>query len=154
MPELDTKHIGRISYAEKDVLEFPAGLPGFERERTFLPVEVVAAKPLILLQSMTTPGLCFMTLPVLSIDPGYRLNMAREDLRTIGLAEDVQPVIGADVVCVAIVSMSEDKPPTINLLAPLVVNMKTGRGVQAIQVDSSYSHQHEVPAPEPEVSCS
>ncbi len=154
MPELDTTHIGRISYTEKDILEFPAGLPGFEQERAFLSVEVAAAKPLILLQSMATPGLCFMTLPVLSIEPGYRLNMAHEDLRTIGLPEDVQPAIGVDVVCVAIVTMSEKKPPTINLLAPLVVNMKTGRGVQAIQVDSNYSHQHEVPAPEPEVSCS
>jgi len=40
--------------------------------------------------------------------------------------------------------VAEGKMPTANLLAPVVVNLKTRRGLQAIQVDSSYSHQHPV----------
>jgi flagellar assembly factor FliW len=150
MPELNTTHIGRIRYNEQDTLEFPAGLPGFDQERAFLPIEVPTAKPILLFQSLQTPGLCFMTLPVLVVDPQYRLNMTREDLRAIGLAEEQQPAIGPDVLCVAILSVSEDQAPTANLLAPLVVNFKTHRAVQAIQVESDYSHQHALPAPEPE----
>jgi flagellar assembly factor FliW len=154
MPELETKQIGRITYNEKDILAFPAGLPGFDQERAFLLMAVPSAKPLLLLQSVRTPELCFMTLPVLSLDPAYRLNIAPEDLRTLGFDETKQPEIGPDVLCVAIVSVSEEKSPTANLLAPLVVNFKIQKGVQAIQVDSSYSHQHPLPAPEPEVKCS
>ncbi len=156
MPEFTSKHIGRISYTEKDVLEFPAGLPGFEQERSFLPVEVASAKPLVMLQSLKTPELCFLTLPVLSIEPAYQLNLAREDLKVLGLPEDPPLRIGQDVLCVVIVCLTEKKAPTVNLLAPIIVNPKNGRAVQAIQVDSNYSHQHElpVPEPEPEVTCS
>jgi flagellar assembly factor FliW len=149
MPELDTTHIGRISYAEQDKLEFAAGLPGFDQEREFLAIEVPSAKPILLFQSLQTPGLCFMTLPVLVVDPKYKLNMAREDLRAIGFEDGQQPAIGQDVLCVGILSVSEDQPPTVNLLAPLVVNIKTHRAVQAIQVESNYSHQQALPEPEP-----
>jgi flagellar assembly factor FliW len=150
MPEFLTTHLGRIEYREQDVLEFPAGLPGFDEERAFLPLELPAAHPLILFQSLKTPELCFMTLPVLAVDRSYRLAMDPEDLRHIGLRGNVQPRIGSEVLCVAIVAVREDRPPTVNLLAPLVVNLANRRGVQAIQVESSYSHQHELAAPEAE----
>jgi flagellar assembly factor FliW len=153
MPEFTTTHFNRIEYREEDVLDFPAGLPGFEEERAFLPVELPAAKPLILFQSLRTPALCFMTLPVLVVDPEYRLNLAPEDLRTIGLEEDAEPKIGTDVLCVAIVSVFEDRAPAANLMAPLVVNPLTRRGVQAIQTGPGYSHQHALPEPEAEPAC-
>lgn len=154
MPEFTTTYFNRIEYREQDVLEFPAGLPGFEQERAFLPVELPGARPLILFQSLTTPGLCFMTLPVLTVDPSYRLSLSPEDLSILGFAEDRQPRIGSDVLCVAIVTVSEREPPTVNLLAPLVISLTTHAGVQAIQAESGYSHQHELPAPRPEAPCS
>jgi flagellar assembly factor FliW len=153
MPEFLSTYLGRIDYREQDVLEFPAGLPGFEQERAFLPIELPDVKPMILFQSLQTANLCFMTLPVLAADNSYKLSMAPEDLRAIGLPEDRQPGIGTDVLCVAILMVAKDRPPTANLLAPLVVNPVTHRGVQAIQVNTDYSHQHELQAPEPERVC-
>jgi flagellar assembly factor FliW len=91
-----------------------------------------------------------MTLPVRTVDPTYELTVAAEDLCVIGLPEDCQPGINSDVLCVAIVTVSEDRPATVNLLAPLVVSLATRRGVQAIQAGSSHSHRHELPVPEPE----
>jgi flagellar assembly factor FliW len=153
MPEFLSTYLGRIDYREQDVLEFPAGLPGFEQERAFLPVELPDVQPMILFQSLQTADLCFMTLPVLAADHSYKLSMAPEDLRTLGLPEDRQPGIGTDVLCVAIIMVAKDRPPTANLLAPLVVNLATHRAVQAIQVNTDYSHQHELRAPEPERVC-
>jgi flagellar assembly factor FliW len=153
MPEFLSTYLGRIDYREQDVLEFPAGLPGFEQERAFLPIELPDVKPMILFQSLQTANLCFMTLPVLAADNSYKLSMAPEDLRAIGLPEDRQPGIGTDVLCVAILMVAKDRQPTANLLAPLVVNPVTHRGVQAIQVNTDYSHQHELQAPEPERVC-
>ena len=46
---------------------FPEGLPGFERERRFLPLEMPDQHPLVFLQSAATPALCFVTLPVLAV---------------------------------------------------------------------------------------
>ncbi|MGE5645441.1 MAG: flagellar assembly protein FliW [Acidobacteriota bacterium] len=152
MPEFTSAYFKKIEYREEDVFEFPAGLPGFEQERAFLPLELPGARPLVLFQSLRTPGLCFLTLPVLSVDADYKLDAAPEDLALIGLPEGGRPRIGADVLCVAIVSVAEDRPATVNLLAPLVVNLATRRGVQAIQAGSGYSHQHELPVPEPEAA--
>ena len=142
MPKIETQNFGPLEYQQNAVVVFPAGLPGFEEERGFVVVEQPDTKPLIFLQSLTQPDLCFLTLPVLAVDHDYQLSISPEDLYILELPEEFQPVIGTDVLCLAILSLAEDRPPTANLLAPLVVNLKTRRAVQAIQVDTQYSHQH------------
>jgi flagellar assembly factor FliW len=78
------------------------------------------------------------------IDKEYRLAMVLDDLRSLGLAEGRQPAIGSEVRCFAIVAMMEDGSLTANLLAPIVVNSANRRGVQAIRLDSDYSHRYPV----------
>lgn len=143
MPLLETKHFGSVSYAPASDLEFPCGLPGFENRRRFLALRFEHSDPIIYLQSMEDPGLCFLTVPVLVLDQEYRLSVNAEDLDTIGLPADRQPAIGRDALCVAVLSMREDGA-TANLLAPVVVNLKNRKGVQAVMARSGYSHQHEL----------
>ncbi|MBM3773623.1 MAG: flagellar assembly protein FliW [Acidobacteria bacterium] len=142
MPEFRTKYFNVVGYDEDSVLTFPAGLPGFDQERRFLPIEQPINKPLVFLQSLSHRELCFLALPVLTVDAAYRLNISPEDLRILGLPDDRQPVIGQQVACLAIVSLPENQSPTANLLSPVVIHLANRRAVQAIQVDSSYSHRH------------
>lgn len=153
MPQLATKHFATITYQGDTVLEFPAGLPGFERERFFVPIDHPTSHPIVFLQSLSSPELCFITLPVLVVAPDYRLAIAAEDLRLLGLDETRQPAIGSEVLCLAVVSVAEREQPTANLLAPVVVNLKTRRAVQAIQEGSPYAHRHPLGAPQPEAAC-
>ena len=149
MPFINTKNLGRISYEPKSAIEFPLGLPGFEDRRQFLAITFPHTNPLVFLQSVEDPDLCFITAPVRSIDPGYRLAVHEEDLASLGLDVSRQPAIGADVLCLAVVSVRESGP-TANLLAPIVVNIANLKAVQAIAAESGYSHQHPVVAePEP-----
>lgn len=141
MPQFATKHFGAVEYQPESVFEFPAGLPGFEQETRFLPIEQPSSYPVVFLQSLNRPELCFITLPVRVVDPNYRPAIAAEDLQALGVAQDRQPEIGREVLCLAIVSVAEDRAPTANLLAPVVVNLKTRRGVQAIQTGSGYLQQ-------------
>src|SRR4051812_10135568 len=85
MPQMPTKYFGPVEYAETDVVQFPLGLPGFDAETRFLMMEPKDSAPLIFLQSVGQPGLCFLTLPVLAVDPQYRLAVAAEDLELLGL---------------------------------------------------------------------
>jgi len=124
---------------------FPDGIPAFEQERSFLPIRQPHNEPLVFLQSLSTPELCFVTLPAQSVCPGFQLNMTSEDLHALGLAADRQPTVGRDVLCLFILSLEENAPPTANLLAPIVVNLETMRARQAIQTDSSYSHRERLP---------
>lgn len=143
----ETRHFGAIEYQPDAVCEFPAGLPGFEDEREFLPLELPRTRPIVFLQSLRRPELCFITLPVQTIEPAYRLLMSAEDLRLLGLPEDRQPELGREVLCLAIVAVAEGQAPTANLLAPVVINLANRRAVQAIQSDSGYSHRHPLPVP-------
>ena len=148
MPLFQTKNFGQIRYETETTLEFPRGLPGFEGRRTFLALHFDDTDPLIFLQSTEDPDLCFLTMPVLAVDPGYRLQVEPEDLELIGLAPG-PPEIGKDVLSVAVLSLREDGP-TANLLAPIVVNLHTRKSVQAVAAQSGYSHQQPLPVPAPE----
>src|SRR3954452_6120584 len=142
MPVIETKNFGKISFEAESELEFPCGLPGFDGRKSFVAVTFVESEPLVYLQSLEDPDLCFITMPVLAVDPRYRLKIANEDLGQLGLPSVRQPRIGDDVLCLSVLSMYETGP-TANLLAPIVINLKTRRGVQAIAPESAYSHQHE-----------
>ena len=139
----ETKYFGKISFEPDSELEFPCGLPGFDSRKRFVAVTIPANEPLTYLQSLEAPDLCFITMPLLAVDPHYRLKVSTEDLSLLGLPLASQPRIGRDVLCLTVLSMREGGP-TANLLAPIVVNLKTRRGVQAIAPEGGYSHQHEL----------
>ena len=152
MPLLETKNFGKISFEPESEIEFPCGLPGFDSRKRFVAVRFAETDPLLYLQSLEDPGLCFITMPVLAVDPRYQLNVNPEDLGLLGLPAASRPRIGEDVFCLAVLSMRE-AGPTANLLAPVVINLKTRRAVQAIAPESGYSHQHEL-MPEEASVCS
>jgi len=140
-----TRYFGPVEYNEESVLVFPDGIPAFEQETRFLAMRQPLNDPMVFLQSLGNPDLSFVTLPVPAVCPGFELHMTTEDLETLGLAGARQPAIGRDVLCLAILSFEENARPTVNLLAPIVVNIQTLRGCQAIQTDSPYSHREELP---------
>jgi flagellar assembly factor FliW len=129
------------------VLEFPHGLPAFEHERAFVAINQPHTQPLVYLQSLATPSLCFIALPVHLIDSDYRLEISDEDAETLGLPSAAAAVPGASVLCLALVSIRESGV-TANLMAPLVTSLATRRSVQAISASGRYSHQHVVEAAE------
>src|SRR6185503_10963638 len=107
MPSMQTQNFGTIDYDPDSELEFPSGLPGFDSRRRFVAVRFVESDPLIYLQSLEDPALCFVTMPILSVDPRYRLKVTSEDLGQIGLQSARQPKIGEDVLCLTVLSIRE-----------------------------------------------
>jgi flagellar assembly factor FliW len=116
-------------------LEFPHGLPAFEMHRRFRLIESREREPLLFLESETDPGLSFLLLPVGLIDPEYQLALSAEDRETLGACPE------SSLRCLAVITAGEDSPPTANLLAPVVINLTSGRAVQAVRSDSVYSHK-------------
>lgn len=141
MHAFETKLLGEINYDDDAVIEFPNGLPGFDDFRHFVAVTLEHTNPLVFLQSLEDASLCFTTLPVLSVDPRYRLSLSGEDRDLVDLSAARQPVIGSDVMCLAVLSIRETGT-TANLLAPVVVNPRNLKAVQAVAQESGYSHQH------------
>jgi flagellar assembly factor FliW len=145
MQRCETRYFGPVEYVEESVMVFPDGIPAFEQETRFLALRQPLSEPLVFLQSVANPEVCFATLPAPAACPGFRLNMTPEDLDALGLDQGRQPAIGSDVLCLTILSFEENAAPTVNLLAPIVVNVHTLRARQAIQADSPYSHREVLP---------
>lgn len=154
MQQVLTRDFGWLNSDQCVELDFPSGLPGFEQEKRFALIQQDALAPLVLLQSAMTPQVCFLTVPVQSVDPGYRIGITPEDCKTVdlGSADQIAPPslsptsLAKDLLCLAILSSTgEDHQITANLLAPVFVNLKTRVGVQAVRSDVQYSHQHPLP---------
>jgi flagellar assembly factor FliW len=143
---VNTVRFGALEYDPAAAVEFPLGIPGFERERRFVLVEQERLAPLVFLQSLDTPGLCFPAVPAGAVDAEYRLAVAREDLEVLGLDPARHPAVGTEVLCLAIVAAQEG-PPTANLLAPVVIHLARRVGVQAVRADARYSHRHPLGEP-------
>jgi flagellar assembly factor FliW len=136
--------MSETQYDESAILTFPAGLPGFEQATRFVLKEDPEFTPVVALQCIDGEELGFLAVPVGALDARYSLAVNEDDLRRLGLPPDHQPVPGVEVLCLALLCAPQNGPATANLLAPVVVNLKTRVAVQAVRSDSRYSHQHPI----------
>jgi flagellar assembly factor FliW len=156
MPRLQTTYFGELDYSESSVYQFPHGLPGFETEQSFVFLRQPHTEPLMFMQSLANPQLCFILLPILAADPNYQVDVDPEYAGELKLTSGCRPRIGEDILCGAILSGGHEDmaEPTANLMAPVVVNLKERIGMQVIQVNSNYSHRHPLFAPRELSPCS
>lgn len=139
MPTLDSNSLGSLAFTDGEVVRFPLGLPGFEGETSFLPVSKPESEPLVFLQSVATPSLFFLTIPLDLVDSRYELKLLEEYRQVLGIDSGGAPLSPGDLWCLGIVCMPEGALPTVNLLGPIVIHRGSKRGVQAIRDDARYS---------------
>lgn len=151
---VSTVHFGTITADPGAVVEFPEGLPGFEDMRRFIPLRHPAATSLVFLQSLESPSLCFLAVPVQMVRPDYCVQMAVDDLELVGLPADCRPVLGRDVNALAFLSVEEGAPPSVNLRSPVVISLQSCRAVQAIRTDDRYGYREPLMMDEEEAVCS
>lgn len=139
MPGCATKYFGIREYTAQSLITMPCGLHGFGRETAFLLIQISGQEPLAYLQSVISADLCFMALPILAVDRTYSLCLDEADAALIGTT--IEPEIGRDVLCLAILTV-RPSAVTANLLAPVVLNLRTRNAAQCINMKQGYSHQH------------
>ncbi len=137
MARVLTKYFGWMEIPEGMALEFPAGLPGFDLERSFVCVRNERHLPIVFLQSLQTPELCFLAVPARQVDEQYAVELSVEERRLLELREGNGAE--AEVEALALLSVREGEGATANLLAPVVVNPANRRAVQAVRRDRRYS---------------
>ena len=142
MTSIRVHKFGMLEIEEAAALEFPQGLPGFESSRRFALLAQPGLSPLVCLQSLDSADFCLWAAPVAAIDPAYSLELSQEDARVLGLDAHGLTAMAREILCMAILCAPENGPPTANLLAPVVVNLKTSVAVQAVRSDSRYSHRY------------
>lgn len=124
--------LGDICEEPASELYLPAGLPGFETERSFLPIEIPAQRPLVFLQSTASADVCFVCLPISSIDKTCQPSVP-EDERLILEFDSLRELIpGEDILSLALLTPDGVSVRT-NLDAPIVINLRNYRCAQILQ---------------------
>jgi flagellar assembly factor FliW len=134
-----TKHFGEVSFSDADVFEFPWGVPGFPDQRRFLVLSLVEQPSLVQLQSVDDPAIALPAADPWEIFPEY-------DPRLPGYAREALELSSAeDLTVLCVVVPGKDKRMTMNLLAPIVLNLKTRRARQIMLENSPYSIHTPIP---------
>jgi len=122
---------GEVEIDPKDIYSFSDGIPGLKGINQWYIIDRAELAPFKWLQSCQSPYLSLMMLDPVFIEPNYNLNLAREYANALGVEnfdEDIKQLI----VQALIVVPKDPKEMTANLLAPLVFNPKTRKGMQVV----------------------
>ncbi len=132
--QLQTRHFGEIIVNENDIIYFPSGLPGFENVRKYTLLGRGETDALFFwLQGIDDPNLAFVVTDPFSINPEYFVDV--DDSET----EELQIREAEDVLTLAIVTVPENvKNTTVNLKAPVLINLQNNRGKQIIMKNETF----------------
>lgn len=139
-----TSRFGEVTFTEADVFEFPWGLPGFSELRRFLALSLAEQPNFVWLQSIDTPEIALPAADPWQLFPDYepRLPGYATEALELASAEDFT------VLCVVVVT-KDAQEMTMNLMAPIILNLKTRRARQVMLENSSYSVRTPVPRKQP-----
>jgi flagellar assembly factor FliW len=137
--KVETSRFGTIDILEKEIVRFPEGLYGFEKETefTFLPFNPNVESPMEWMQSLKSDHLAFVVTDPYLYLPEYNLKLSEEDKKRIELEEDNLFQTRA------IVTIPENySEMTANLIAPVVINKDKGVAKQFVLTNMDYDTRH------------
>ena len=137
--KIETSRFGTIDISEKEIVRFPEGLYGFEKETEFtlLPFNPNVESPMEWMQSLNSDHLAFVVTDPYLYLPDYKLKLSEEDKKGIELEEN-------DLFLTrAIVTIPENySEMTANLIAPVVINKVKGVAKQFVLTNMDYDTRH------------
>ena len=131
---------GECAYREADVIEFPSGIPGFEGLRRWLFLTLDSQPSFVWLQSLDDRGVALPTANPWMIFEEYDPTMPPYAFAAL----EIQNAAEFTYLCVVAVANGA-AVMTMNLAAPIVVNLRTRKAAQVTLEGSSYSLREPVP---------
>ncbi|HLQ72720.1 MAG TPA: flagellar assembly protein FliW [Bacillota bacterium] len=131
--KLQTKYVGAVDVKEEKIINFPFGLPGFEKETSFVLLELPGNPIFQTLQSVTNENLAFIVIHPYHLYKDYEFKLDQTIQDHLKIQEQ------ADVFVLTIVTLKQPfEQSTINLKAPIIINEKEMLAKQYVLVDDAY----------------
>lgn len=125
--KIQTKFLGEVQIDPASIIQFPQGIPAFEEEKEFVIVPLGAQSPFVTLQSVQTPSVGFMAAYPYHFKEDYTFDLEQEDLQQLQIEKS------EDVLVYAILTLKDTlENSTMNLLAPVAINIKKQIGKQVV----------------------
>lgn len=128
---IQTKFLGEVEINESEILTFEQGLPGFPDNKKFILLAIDADLPLALLQSTEEVQIGFVVAFPFAFKKDYAFDLSEEDKEELKLTQE------QDVLTYNVMTLKDNfSDSTMNLLAPIIINMKEKLGKQIVLQDN------------------
>lgn len=135
--KIKTRLLGELDIMEESIIRFPEGILGFPDSHDFALVDVPGNEFFYLLQDVEEQYVSFILTDPFMFYKDYEINISEEDLNKIKIEKKEQ--VGAMV----IVTLAKPfKESTVNLLAPVILNLEKKLGRQYVLNDMNYKTKH------------
>jgi len=132
--------LGELEIEESSIINFPDGIPAFEKEKQFVIIPMDEGGPFYYLQSVANPDLCLILAQPFTFFPKYEMEIADEDLARLKM----EPGSSSLAIYVVLTVPDDFRQTTANLLAPIIINSENRLAMQYIAVKSSYTTRHPI----------
>lgn len=138
MMKVLTKAYGSVDVDERQKINFPIGIYGFEKFKDYVLLDA-NQQPFYWLQSLDVQEIAFILINPFLFRPDYQLDVDDRELDEIGLKR------AADALVFAIVTVpAMSGPMTANLQGPVIINKANQMGIQAITRGESWKVKHDI----------
>ena len=137
---VELPRFGACTYRDSEVLTFPWGLPGFASLRRFIALNLEGQEKFVWLQSLDDPAVALPTADPWQIFEEYTPQLPPYAKSSLQLTKPEDFV----TLCVVVVTAGAAEM-TMNLLAPIVVNLRTRVGRQVTLETGGYSVRTAIP---------
>ena len=128
---IETKFLGEVEINESEVITFEGGLLGFPDYEKYILLSLDADLPLLLLQSTEEERVGFIVAFPFAFNKDYAFDLNEENKEQLQIENE------EDVITYSIVTLKETfAESTLNLLAPVVINVKKKLGKQIVLSDN------------------
>lgn len=135
--EINTIYHGIRHYEEKDIISFPKGLPGFEKLKKFILFPVDENDIFSILQSIDDPYVGLTVISPFLVNKEYEFEVSDDRMQELKLSSV------EDLSILATVTLSQKKENiTVNLKAPIIININEKIGEQIILDNEKYLIKH------------
>jgi flagellar assembly factor FliW len=137
---IDLPKFGTCSYTAEEVIEFPWGLPGFPNLTRWLPLNLESQPTFVWLQSLDDLSVALPAIDPWMVFESYEPKMPAYAFTSL----DVKDASDFATLCVVVVTANAAEM-TINLAAPVIVNLRTRKARQVVLDGTNYSPREPMP---------
>ncbi|MBD5559262.1 MAG: flagellar assembly protein FliW [Clostridia bacterium] len=131
---LNSSRFGEIEINDDSIITFPGGLPGLEEFERYAIIRCEPTEPIQWLQSVDDMDLALPVINPFIIHPGYEVEVEDSELEFIKSTNE------EDLIVLNVMVLPDKlSDMTVNLLAPILINIKDMIGTQVMMDHKSFS---------------
>lgn len=131
--------LGEVEALESEILTFENGLPGFENEKNFILLSIEGNEVYQLLQSTNSKEVGFVTANPYLFISDYTFDLDESTVEALNIESE------EDIIVLTIVTVKEPfNASTVNIKAPVIINMKSKKAKQCILENTDYPIRYSI----------